>query len=161
MKVEEFKQETIQKTLKYIGESPENWITFNDKLHTYIIDNEYQMKFKIDLYSDELPILECILEDSSVLITTKRVISNIFDNLHEISLIEIEGFGNEYEKENYEKVDGKYPKTNLIVINGVNDQKLIFKMDSYYPVSFAKLLISNLSGYLQDGQWRWNPTRSF
>jgi hypothetical protein len=157
MNIEIFKNEAIQKTLLLINESPENWRTFNDELHTYIIGDSSQMKSGVLLKNNEAPVLECVLEDSFMLITTDRIISKLDSCYEEILLQEIVNLGNEYERENNRIIDGRLPKTNIISINGKNGKKLAFKIDSYYPAHFARTLIINMSNYLKCGEWFWNP----
>lgn len=157
MEPKKIKQEAIQNTLMYIGKLPEGWVTFNDELHTFILDDEYKMKSRISLHPNELPILECVLQDSFVLITTDRVMSDLSGKVQEILLKETSDkyFIDEFEQDNYKKVNGQYPKTFLIALRGMNDKKLLFRIDSYYPASFAKLLITNLANYLKHGFWAW------
>lgn len=153
------KNEVVEKTLELIDKKPIEWNTFNEKLNTYVIDENHLMQSDILLEDGEEPILECILDDSFMLITTKRLISNFSNNYSEMLINEIIGFGNEFEESNYKMDNNENPKTNLIVVNGSNEKKIILKIDSYEPAYFAKLLITNLSYYAKNGVWFWKPRK--
>ena len=157
MNSEIFKKEAIQKTLLLINEPPKNWKTFNDQLHTHIIEDDFQMTSDVSLKTNELPVLECILDDSFMLITTDRLISKIENNYQEIQLREIVDLGNDYENDNHRIIDGKLPKINIITVIDKNDKKLAFKIDSYYPAHFVRTLLINMSHYLKHGKWFWSP----
>lgn len=160
MKSLEFKLEAIKVTLKAMDNSPDKWMTFNDKIHTYIID-KIQMKSGVQLFSSEVPILECVLENDFLLITTERLVSSLFNNHYEMYIKEVIGFSNEFVKENNTKIDGKLPKTNIMVVKGNENKKLLFKIDSYHPAYFVKILIYNLSSYIRYGSWYLNPSKTY
>jgi hypothetical protein len=148
------KNEVIKKTLELIDRTPEEWITFNDKLNTKILDESNLLE--LELVHDEYFLLECILENSFVVITTKRILSKYRDCRYEMNLSDFNGFSNEYEKKNHELINGKGPKTNIISVkNKHSDEKLLFEIDSFYPANFVKMLIMNLESYINNGKWFW------
>lgn len=157
MKSEILKNDAINLSIKSLDKPPEKWETFNDKLNTKIIyDNAYSKK-EINLFPGELPILECVLEQSYLLITTDRIIS-IIENIQKSILIDkIDKFSNDYENQNYKLVNAKYPKIHKILIKTIDGNELLFFIDSYYPSTFAKTLIYNLLSYKKFGYWYVNP----
>lgn len=151
------KQLAMEKTMPLIDEPPGNWKTFNDKLNTNIVGDKSQLISKINLGTNEEPILECVLPDSLLVVTTERVVSEMSGTHDEVWLNEFDGFGNDYEYENNKLTDGRLPKTNLITIKRINKGNLYFRIDSYYPAHFVKVLIQNLASYQKNGKWFWNP----
>lgn len=148
-----FAKEAIDRTSRFIDKAEEDWITFNDKINTRIIHKENEMKVKIDLLEEEIPLFECILSDSFVLISTKRLVSKLNDIYDEIFIKEITGLNDEFEKLNYNLNGAKQPKTHLISVQGINNNNVVFKIDSYYPAFFARILIYNLSCYSRTKKW--------
>lgn len=161
MEVQEFKSKALQVTLKCIDEHPENWRTFNDQIHTILIDGKRDTFSEVTLGNGELPILECVLDKSFVLITTKRILSSISDENYEMPLIDVTGLSDKYESDNYKVVNDKRPKTNLILVLGKEGAELPFIIDSYHPAFFVKILIQNLSCFLTSGEWYLNPSRDW
>jgi len=157
MKAEVFKTEALQKTLPLMDVPVENWQTFNDRLNTYIVDNSHPMETNVKLAENELPILECILEDSFVLITTEHVVSGDFAHYEQVLLKEILGFTNDFEKDNFKMVGGILPKIHVMVLKVEGNRRLLLKVDSYHPAYFVKVLITNLSYFKKHGKWFWNP----
>ena len=154
------KNEVILKTLELIDKNPGEWITFNDKLNTKIVDDSNLLELDLELNQDEEPLLECVLENSFVVITTKRIFSEYNDYKYEMDLRDFEGFGNEYEKKNHELIEGKRPKTNIVSVKSkYSDKRLLFEIDSFYPANFVKMLIINLESYISNGKWFWKNKR--
>ena len=157
MEKEIFKKEAIRKSLLLINEPPENWKTFNNELHTKIIEDVSQTAFNHYLKEDELPVLECVLQNNFVLITTDRIVSSFGNNNEEMFLQDVVKLGNEFDNENFKIVDGRLPKTNIISVIGKGDKELLFEIDSYYPAHFVRTLIINMSYFLKNGKWFWKP----
>lgn len=151
-----FKQLAVQITLKSIDKEQSDWITFNDKINTKIIGDDY-FRSDIMLLVNELPIMECDLKNSYFLITTDRIISVIDGFYDEVFFIEMNNISNEYNTENFKQINGKYPKTNIIAVKKNDNTTLIAKIDSYYPAYFAKMLIYNIFSYKKLGKWYVNP----
>jgi len=162
MKSTKFKNEAIKATLRSIDEPVENWKTGNYRLNTFIIDDLNPMRSNVDLRFDEEPVLECILNNSFLLITTERLISRYRNTYQEIDISKIVGFGQGFEKENYtnDKL-GKYAKTNTISVKDKENNEVIFEIDSIHPAFFVKILINNLSNYINKGTWYLNPSRTW
>lgn len=157
MTLEEFKTEALKVTLKSVDKLPEDWETFNDKLNTRIIYDDFDARSGIELLEHELLLLDCELEKSYVLITTERVIS-IIDHVYDDVLIEqIDKVLIDPESKNFKKVDNKYPKEHLIAVKNKAGKKLMFLIDSYYPSAFAINLIYNVLSYKTLGRWYINP----
>jgi hypothetical protein len=133
-----------------------DWITFNDKLNTKILEDDY-LPLKTILINYELPIMECNLIDSYFLVTTERIISIINNSYDEVFFKDMQKLSNEYEAENYRVTNGKYPKTNIIAVKKNNNEVLIAYVDSYYPAYFSKMLISNVFSYKTLHKWFINP----
>ncbi|MCY1660765.1 hypothetical protein [Chryseobacterium sp. SL1] len=145
-------------TLRCIDKKPEDWHTFNDKMYTKIVDNNYKST-KVYLLPNELPILECDLNDSYLLVTSNRVISMINNNFYEIYPNDFYELCNDYEKFNYKKEGYDHPKTNIICIEKVDGRKVLLKVDSDYPSFFTKILIYNIMLYKKEGRWYLNPSK--
>ena len=108
MNTKEFKDKALEISLKCVDRQPKDWLTFNDKINTKLLDDNYKSKF-VSLKKDELPILDCNLNDSYLLITTDRVISIIDNKYDEIHSNDFEGLCNDYEKFNYKKKNDQHP----------------------------------------------------
>lgn len=158
MNLERFRDDVLDVTLKAIDEEPDAWITFNDSLHTRIIRNDYKPKL-VSIEKYELPILECDLNDSYLLVTTNRVICILHNQYSDMVFEEMDRFKNDYEALNYQKVEGKYSKINKIAIQKKNGLTFIFLIDSHHPAFFVKLLIYNIFSYKVYGHWYLNPSR--
>lgn len=157
MKAKEFKKEVLEITLKCVDRKPEDWTTFNDKMHTIFLQDDY-IPTKVSLLSNELPILECDLYDSYLLVTSDRVISIINNKYDEIYPNDFYELCNDYEKFNYKK-EGDHPKINIICIQKIDGFKVLLKIDSHYPAFFTKILIYNIMLYKKEGRWFLNPTK--
>lgn len=158
MEVEKFRDEVIEVTQRAVDRKPEEWITFNDTLNTKIIrDCKFQSKIKLNV--DELPILECSLDGAYLLVTTDRIVSVMENYYDEVYFECMDRFLNEFEEDNYKKIDDRYPKIHKIAIRKKDGSKLFYLIDSYYPSAFAKILIQNLSSYKSYGRWFLNPDR--
>ena len=151
-----FKELAIQITLKSMDRKLSDWITFNDKLNTKIVEDNY-LPLNIIMIDNELPIMECDLVDSYFLITTERIISIINGFYNELFFKDMQKLSNEYEFENYKLTDGKYPKINIIAVKKNNNEILLAHVDSYYPAYFSKMLICNLFSYKTLNKWFVNP----
>lgn len=158
MNIKEFKDNAIEISLKCVDKAPKDWLTFNDKINTQLLDDSYESKFVL-LEKNELPILDCSLNNSYLLVTTERVISIIDDNYDEIYSKDFEGLCNDYEKFNYQNEDNQHPKTNFICIKKNDKAKLLVIIDSYYPSFFTKILICNILLYKKEGRWFLNPSK--
>lgn len=157
-----FKSKLISITLKCIDELPSNWNTTNTHINTYIIEGlDFRLRNKFTLKEDELPILECVLSDSFLLITSRRIISSYNGKIEEIEVKKIVGFDNEYERQNYKKDNGRLPPTHLMVLKGEDNKKLFFEVDSIHPAYFTKILIMNLFTYSRYGTWYLNPSKDW
>lgn len=155
-KIQLLKKEVLTRTLSLVDEPYEKWRTFNKKMNTILFLENEQIKNKsIKLKNSELPLLECKLNDSYVLISTDKVYSILSSKSNEILIENISRFGNEFEKENVEPVGGLQPQTNKVVLYGDEGEKLIFQIDSLYPAYFAKILIHNLISYKRKGVFSW------
>lgn len=155
MNTKEFKDKAIEISLKCLDKEPKDWLTFNDKMNTQLLDDSYKSKFVL-LEKNELPILNCSLNNSYLLVTTERVISIIDNKYGEVYSKDFEGLCNDYEKFNYE--NSQHPKTNFICVEKTNKAKLLVITDSYYPAFFAKMLICNVLLYKKEGRWFLNPS---
>lgn len=158
MNTKEFKQKAIDISLRCVDKAPNGWITYNDEINTKLLDDNYKSKY-VSLEKNELPILNCKLDNSYLLITTKRVISIINGNYDEVYSENFEGLCNDYEKFNYKNEDNQQPKTNFICIRRTNKSNLLVIIDSYYPAFFSKILISNVLLYKKEGRWFLNPSK--
>lgn len=158
MNTKEFKDKAIEISLKCIDKEPSDWITFNDNINTQLLADNYESKFVL-LGKNELPILDCILNGSYLLVTTERVVSIIDNNYDEIYPKDFEGLCNDYEKFNYKGENNQNPKTNFICIQKSNRTKLLAVIDSYYPAFFSKMLICNVLLYKKEGRWFLNPSK--
>lgn len=156
MKSKEFKKKVLEITLRSVDRKPKNWTTFNDKMHTILLEDNY-IPTKASLLSNELPILECDLHDSYLLVTSHRVISIINNKYDEIYPNDFHELCNDYEKFNYKK-EGDHPKTNIICIQKMDGFKVLLKIDSNYPAFFTKILIYNIMLYKKEGRWFLNPS---
>ena len=141
-----FKQLAVQITLKSMDKGERDWITFNDKIHTKIIGDDY-FGSDIMLLVNELPIMECDLKNSYFLITTDRIISVIDGYYDEVFFIEMNNVSNEYNAENFKQINGEYPKTNIIAVKKNDNTTLIAKIDSTVDFEFSS---SNQSGFRFD-----------
>lgn len=158
--MEEFKNEAIKMTSKLLDKPYELWETFNDIILTKILNEQTITNYNFKLKLDELPILEYSAENSYTLISTQRIISQFKGNYNEILLSKFKRFGNKYEKQNFNFEDkNNFPKINLIEVIDVNENSLIYEIDSHYPAQFSKLLIMNLASYIKNKRWFWNPSR--
>lgn len=157
MNAKEFKNIALDISLNCVDKKPKDWLTYNDKINTKLLDDNYESKFVV-LQKNELPILDCSLNNSYLLITTARVISIIDNKYDEVYSNDFEGLCNDYEKFNYKKENNQYPKTNFICIEKTDKTKLLAVIDSYYPAFFSKMLICNvLLLYKKEGRWFLNP----
>ena len=150
MEIYEFRNEIIKETLKDLDRPPQQWSVFNDILHTKIGEDIPPIS-RVILQDNELPILECALKKSYLLITTSRVVSIVDSKYDEISLEQI---NDEYvDREYYNKIfDGKvskYPKTGKLIIQKKDGTNLLTIIDSYYPLAFARNLISIIIFYVR------------
>ncbi|OCA74890.1 hypothetical protein BBI00_11345 [Chryseobacterium arthrosphaerae] len=158
MDIKEFKNKAIEISLNCVDKAPEDWLTFNDKINTQLLDDSYESKF-VSLEKNELPILDCSLNNSYLLVTTERIISIIDNNYEEVYSKDFERLCNDYEKFNYKKENNQYPKTNFICIEKTDKSKLLAIIDSYYPAFFSKMLICNVLLYKKEGRWFLNPSK--
>lgn len=156
MKTKEFKNKVVEVTLKSMNKNPLEWVTFNDGLNSKIIDDDY-VNLDFTLLNEELPIFECKLIDSQVIITTERIISTVKGKYDELLIEQISDFLDDYGSENFKPKNGLYPKTNKFAILKKNEEKLIYIVDSLYPSYFANMLIKNIFSFKQSGQWFINP----
>lgn len=157
MKTEqEFKQSVIQVTLKSIDKKVSDWITFNDKINMKFVTDDY-LSSKVELIFNELPIIECDLDDSYFLITTERIISIIEGSFDDVYFNDMNKLSYKYEAENYKQTNGKYPKINIIAVEKRDKKLLLIKVDSYYPAYFSKMLICNIFSYKTFGRWFIDP----
>ncbi|MEK6153606.1 hypothetical protein WIW50_10120 [Flavobacteriaceae bacterium 3-367] len=150
-----FREEVLTRTLSLVDEPYEKWRTYNYQINTKLFFANEDINGSFNLNNGELPLLECKLEDSYVLITTDRIISILDSEMDQISIQDIDHFGNEFEKENFKIVEGKGPKTNTILLVASKGDKLKFKIDSLYPAYFAKILIHNLINIKNKGTYSW------
>lgn len=157
MNAQQFRAAVLDVSLKAIDKSPDEWVTFNDALHTRVIEDIY-IPDKVTLVVDELPILECDLVDNYLLITTERIICVSNDAYEEVYIDKIEKIVNDYEALNYTKINGQYPETNKVALLKRDGSKLTFLIDSYYPAFFSKILIQNILSYKVKGDWYLNPS---
>ncbi|MDR6528461.1 hypothetical protein J2787_003898 [Chryseobacterium rhizosphaerae] len=156
MEAKEFKSLVLEVTLKCVDRRPEDWFTFNDKMNTHFVQDNYQPQ-NIRMDKDELPIIECDLDDSYFLITTDRIISindGIFDSVNFFNMFDFCGTN---EKLNYRNTNEELPKVDTLCIKKVDGGKLIAKIDSHYPAFFTKILIYNILVYKKEGRWYLNP----
>ncbi|MDV7699530.1 hypothetical protein N6B72_21675 [Chryseobacterium soli] len=158
MNTKEFKDKALEISLNCVDRQPKDWITFNDKINTKLLDDTYESKF-VSLKKNELPILDCNLNDSYLLITTERVISIINNKYDEIYSNDFEGLCNDFEKLNYKNENSQHPKTNFICLERTDKTKLLAIIDSYYPAFFSKMLICNILLYKKKGKWFLNPSK--
>ena len=158
MNTKEFKDKALEISLKCVDKEPSDWLTFNDNINTKLLDDNYESKFVL-LDENELPILDCSLNNSYLLVTTERVISIIDNNYDEVYSKDFEGLCNDYEKFNYKGENNQNPKTNFICIKKTNKTKLLAVIDSYYPTFFSKMLICNVLLYKKEGRWFLNPSK--
>lgn len=156
MNAKEFKDKVLEVSLKCIDKEPKDWLTFNDCMNTVLVDDNYQSEFVL-LEKNELPILECSLDSSCMLVTTERVISIIDSHYDEVYSKDFEELCNDYEKFNYKTENDQHPKTNFICIKKTNKTKLLAIIDSYYPAFFSKMLICNALLFKKEGRWYLNP----
>lgn len=45
MDIKEFKNKAIEISLNCVDKAPEDWLTFNDKINTQLLDDNYESKF--------------------------------------------------------------------------------------------------------------------
>lgn len=141
-----------------VHQNPRKWTTYNDKLHTIIVeDNSDLLGLDVKLEYEELPILKCVLENSFFLITTNKLVSNYLSQTNELLLKDFTRHGDDFEKENFARTNGEQPKINKVVVKGKKNNKLIYLIDSHEPAYFAKTLIMNMTHYINNGTWFWNP----
>ncbi len=152
----DFKRELISISLKALNKPFDEWITFNDTLNTNIIEGDYQ-NAKIKFQENELPILECCLDNTYLLVTTERIVSVLNNLTDEVFIDFIEGFSYEDDFVNYKKVDNRYPKVNKITVVKKNGECMSFFVDSYYPFYFVNILIRNLLSYKKYKKWFISP----
>ncbi|WP_281989956.1 hypothetical protein [Aquimarina aggregata] len=151
-----FRQEILTKTLSLVDEPYEKWRTFNNKINTTLFLNDESISnLSIELKENELPLLECKLHNSYVLVSTHRVFSILDSKLDEISFKDVDRFGNEFEKENITPTNDIRPQINKIILYNSDGKKFIFRIDSLYPAYFVKLLIHNLINYRKNGVFSW------
>lgn len=158
MEEKEFKKEVLEITLRCVDRKPEDWLTFNDKMNAKLVEDNYTPA-KVLLLKNEVPILECELNDSYLLVTSNRVISIINEKYDEVYPNNFCELCNDYEKFNYKKEEGDHPKTNIICVEKTDTSKLLIKIDSYYPAFFTKILIYNIMIYKKEGRWFLNPSK--
>jgi len=160
MDVEEFRNEIIKVTSAALDKPFEEWITFNNKLNTKIINGPYP-NLRVVLLNNELPILECNLEDSYLLITTERIVAEINGIADEVFIESIEGFSNKNDALNYKKTENGYPSLNKIALLKQDENILEFFIDSYYPAHFAIMLLQNLRSHKRYKKWYLNPKKKY
>lgn len=160
MTQKEFKDKVLQVTRKAIDKLPSDWITFNDKLNTRIVSEKLPAS-QVNLLEDELPILECDLEKSYLLITTKRICSIIEGGYDDLVFEDMDKFLSDYVSENKRIINGFYPKTNKHAIRKKDGSKLIFCIDSYEPAYFTNILIRNILSYKRSNKWYLNPSQKY
>lgn len=151
----EFRQNVLKQTLALVDKPYAEWTTHNNKLNSIVFLKDEHCKFEDELNTNELPLLECVLTNSYVLITTDRVISILDDKRTEMKFENMARFGNEFENENHLSADGKMPKTNRVVIYNNENGRLVFVVDSLYPAYFSKVLIHNLISFRVKGKFAW------
>lgn len=140
---EENRRELLDKTLSMVNEPLSNWKTYNDKMNCKIYkENENFTGYS--LMDGELPLFECELDDSYLLISSERIISKLDSENNEMLIAKIIRFGKEFEKDNIKPLGQDQPKINLISIYSQEGTRLIYKVDSWHPAYFSKLLISNI-----------------
>lgn len=147
------RREVVRGTSNYISFPNGQLVTGNDQLHTFLWEDVEETDWPFPIHSDELPILKCDLGENLLQITTRRVVSLFQGEFYELGLSEIDGFGQDFEKENYSWSGEPLPKTNTITIEDHKGHKIYYEIDSYYPAFFSKILITNLSKYLREGKW--------
>ena len=150
-----FRKEVLTRTLSLVDKPYKEWRTYNQKINTILFFDNENINSSLSLSENELPLLECKLKNSYVLITTNRVVSILGTEIDEILISTISHFGNEFENENLKVVNGKGPKINIIVLVNSKEEKLIFKIDSLYPAYFSKILIHNLISIKTKGSYSW------
>lgn len=160
MDVEEFRNEVIKVTSAALDKPFNEWITFNNTLNTKIINGPYP-DLRVVLLKNEMPILECNLDDSYLLITTERIVAEINGIPDEVFIESIEGFSNRNDVLNYKKTESGYPKLNKIALLMKDENILEFFIDSYYPAHFAIILIQNLRSYKIYNKWYLNPKKEY
>ena len=153
MNYTELSAEAVKRTNAYIGQSPENWVTFNNKINTRVLNIGEELQTNINMLEGEIPILECHLDNSNLIITTHRVISKIENNIQELYISEIEGFESTNDKLNFKPDTEVQPQIHYITIRGEKGKKLNYIIDSYFPSFFARLLIYNLSSFVRNNRW--------
>ncbi|MBK1897373.1 hypothetical protein [Chryseobacterium paridis] len=158
MEAKEFKNLVLEVTLKSVDRKPTDWITFNDKMNTQLVNDSYEAE-KVRLCKKELPIIECNLDNSYFLVTTDRIISIINNEFDEMNIINMVDYCNEYERLNYKQPNGEYPKVNFLCIEKKDGTKFIAKIDSHYPAFFTRILIYNIFLYKTEGRWFLNPPK--
>lgn len=150
MENDELKRLAVEKTLKSMNRAPKDWITTNTRVHTHLINESYQFKSNVVLHESEKPILECILEDSSFLITTQRVFSRDFIKWYELPIKMITGLN---DKGAQTKDDVTSTGVNTIEVKNELQREFFLNVDSLYPAFFTKILILNLSSFVRYGKW--------
>lgn len=160
MNYQQFKEEAIRNTLKLLDKPYSEWETFNDKLNTRIIADNMVSRSEIKLNQDEFPIVEWLWQDDYTLITTQRIISILDNNYKEMFLFEFKNFGDRFEKENTSyNTKNILSKINIIEAIDLNNDTLFYKIDSFYPAYFSKMLIINMSNYIKKREWFWKNHR--
>ena len=139
---EQSRKELLDRTLSMINEPFANWKTYNDKMNSKLFIQKENTGLK--LMENELPLFECEMSDSYLLISSDRIISKINDEQNEMLISEIVKFGDEFEKDNIKPLGQDQPKTNLISVYSHEGARLIYKVDSWHPAHFTRILIGNI-----------------
>lgn len=160
MDIVEFRNEIVRVTSAAIDKPFTEWITFNNTINTKIINGPYS-NLQIELLKNELPILECNLDDSYLLITTERIVAKINGSTDEVFIELIEGFSNKNDDLNYKRTENGYPKLNKMALLIEDGNIFEFFIDSYYPANFAVILIQNLRSYKRYNKWYLNPKKKY
>ncbi len=160
MNIIDFRKELIKITLEALDKPFDEWITFNDSLHTRIIDNNTNPNFQIKLLDNELPVLECSLDETYLLVTTERVISITNSLNDEVFIDEIGGFSYKDDALNY-KTSNEYSKVSKINIIKRDGNTLSLFTDSYYPFYFTNILIRNILSHKKYNKWYINPREKY
>ncbi len=156
MNSKKLKETVLHICIRYMDEPPERWSTFNDMLHSRILDDDYKVFIPdVVLSSDEIPIFESFLPNSYLLITTSKVISKIENEYDEVLIKEIKKITPNYNENNL------YPKIHKIEIEKMDGNKLVYFIESHHPSFFSIILIKNLVSYVQTNNWYINPTKYY
>jgi hypothetical protein len=156
MDTADFRQRILDATLSLLDEPFERWRTHNDKIHTRLFLDGEKPSRTLELAEKELPLLECDLKESYVLITTNQVISIIEAKISSIHFEQIEKFGNEFEADNFKD----QPKTNKVALYDKKGNRLVFVIDALHPAYFSKVLIHNLISFKTKGEFSWDGRKN-